>query len=178
VGSRQAIVGAGIYYAILALTGYEIGLVAIAVGFLVGGGVRRGADARGGWPYQALAIFLTYTAIVSTYVPFIIKAARDQVATADSQVVAVAADSVAGTTQVVTDTSAAAGQVSAGQAVLALVVFSAFVYAVPFLAGLENIIGLLIIGFALFEAWKMNQRTHLEITGPYRIGGATPTPSA
>src|SRR5438045_3014309 len=35
-GLGGAILGAGIYYAILAITGYELGLVAIAVGWLVG----------------------------------------------------------------------------------------------------------------------------------------------
>ena len=31
----------------------------------------------------------------------------------------------------------------------------------PFLAGAENIIGLLIIAFALWEAWKFNARRGL-----------------
>src|SRR5687768_15353440 len=35
-GLFAAAVGSGIYYAVLRLTGYEIGLVAIVVGFLVG----------------------------------------------------------------------------------------------------------------------------------------------
>jgi hypothetical protein len=42
-GLGAAAVGAGIYYAILALTGYEVGLVAILVGWLVGQAVHRGA---------------------------------------------------------------------------------------------------------------------------------------
>jgi hypothetical protein len=29
---------------------------------------------------------------------------------------------------------------------------------------------MLIIGFALFEAWRQNQRLQLDITGPYRVG--------
>ena len=39
-----------------------------------GGAVRAGSNARGGWAYQALAMFLTYASIVSTYVPDILKA--------------------------------------------------------------------------------------------------------
>jgi len=69
-GSVAAALGAAIYYAVVALTGYEIGLIAIVVGYLVGAGVRWGGHARGGRPYQALAAGLTYLAIVSTYVPF------------------------------------------------------------------------------------------------------------
>ena len=48
-----------------------------------------------------------------------------------------------------------------------VVVFS---LKLPFLLGFENIIGLLIIGFALWQAWKLNRRVALAITGPYRLG--------
>ena len=72
VGSVAGVVGAGIYYAVLALTGYEVGLIAILVGFLVGAGVRWGSRGRGGWPFQVLAAGLTYLAIVSTYIPFML----------------------------------------------------------------------------------------------------------
>jgi hypothetical protein len=51
-GLGGAVLGAGIYYAVLAITNYEIGLIAIAVGFLVGGAVRWGCCGRGGWLYQ------------------------------------------------------------------------------------------------------------------------------
>ena len=70
-GGGAAFLGWGIYYAVLKLSGYEIGLIAILVGFLVGGAVRWGSEGLGGWAYQALAIFLTYNAIVLTYLPFI-----------------------------------------------------------------------------------------------------------
>ena len=42
---------------------------------------------------------------------------------------------------------------------------------IPILAGFSNIIGLLIIGIAVFEAWKLNRRVVLQITGPYRVAG-------
>ena len=78
LGFGAAGVGAGLYYAVRALTGYEFGLIAIVVGVLVGGAVRMGSAHRGGMPYQVLAMFLTYTSIVSTYIPDIIKVIRDQ----------------------------------------------------------------------------------------------------
>jgi hypothetical protein len=49
----------------------------------------------------------------------------------------------------------------------ALVLLAAIV---PIAAGFSNIIGLIIIGIALFEAWKLNRRTTLDIKGPYRLG--------
>jgi hypothetical protein len=66
LGFGAAVLGAGIYFGIAALTGYEFGLVAIVVGVLVGSAVRKGSNGRGGWRYQLLAKFLTYTAVVVT----------------------------------------------------------------------------------------------------------------
>ena len=65
-GLGAAVVGAGIYFGIEALTGYEFGLVAIVVGLLVGTAVRKGSRGQGGWRYQVLAIGLTYLAVVVT----------------------------------------------------------------------------------------------------------------
>jgi hypothetical protein len=68
-GSIGAAVGALLYYAIMRITGYNIGLVAVVVGVLVGGAVRAGSENRGGRFYQLLAVFLTYSAIAAMYVP-------------------------------------------------------------------------------------------------------------
>src|SRR5436305_4473076 len=39
----------------------------------------------------------------------------------------------------------------------------------PIAGGFSNIISLLIIGVALFEAWRLNRRVTLQMTGPYRL---------
>jgi len=44
--------------------------------------------------------------------------------------------------------------------------------AAPFFGGAGNIIGLLIIGFGLWEAWKTNRRVDLVINGPYSVAPA------
>jgi hypothetical protein len=49
---------------------------------------------------------------------------------------------------------------------------AALALAAPFLLGLENIIGLVIIGIGLFEAWKINKKVPLTISGPFRIAAA------
>jgi hypothetical protein len=59
---------------------------------------------------------------------------------------------------------------SAGGIVLGIVVLLLFAAVAPLLAGASNIIGLLIIGIAVFEAWKLNKRVPLDITGPFRVG--------
>jgi hypothetical protein len=46
------------------------------------------------------------------------------------------------------------------------------VYVLPILVGFQQPIGLLIIAFALWEAWKLNVRPRLEMRGPFRIDEA------
>jgi hypothetical protein len=40
----------------------------------------------------------------------------------------------------------------------------------PFLAGAQNIMGIVIIGIGLYEAWKINKRRIVSVTGPHAIG--------
>ena len=47
-------------------------------------------------------------------------------------------------------------------------------YMVPFLMGFENIIGILIIGFALWQAFRMNARMKIELQGPFRLEARDP----
>lgn len=54
----------------------------------------------------------------------------------------------------------------------ALLLIAAFI---PILAGFSNIIGLVIIGIAVFEAWKLNRR--VTIIGPYRVAAGPDTAS-
>ena len=62
-GAAASVVGAVLYYAILVATDHDIGLVAVAVWYIVGRAVRKGSDNRSGRFYQYLAVFLTYTSI-------------------------------------------------------------------------------------------------------------------
>jgi hypothetical protein len=149
-GTAAAALGGLVWYAVRALTGYEVGLIAVAVGFAVGFAVQKGSNNRGGPLYQALAILLTYVGICAQYVPDLWKGFRDQ------------PDAPAGAALVV-----------------AFLVVCVLSLAAPFLAGFQNVIGILIIGFALYEAWKLNRRVPLAITGPFRVeGAAAPTPIA
>lgn len=178
-GFGAAVLGAGIYYAILAATGYEIGLVAIAVGWLVGRAVHKGSSGAGGWAYQTLAIGLTYLAIVSTYVPFIVRSAMEDRGKPNAAVSATATPATtAGADSVRVGSTAARdashGKMTLGKFALGVLALVAIAAAAPFLAGMENVLGLVIIGFALYQAWKMNRRVPLAISGPYAVGrGAT-----
>ncbi|MBI5368446.1 MAG: hypothetical protein HZA54_15525 [Planctomycetes bacterium] len=168
-GLGAAAVGAGIYFAISALTGYEFGLIAVVVGMMVGGAVRWGSQGRGGWQFQVLAIFLTYGAIVSTYVPLILKSIRERPPQAAPAPPAAQPGAVGQETD---DTRAAPrGPLEAVLSLLlAFALLFAIAFAAPILAGFENFIGWIIIGFALYEAWRMTRRVEITFTGPYRIG--------
>jgi hypothetical protein len=172
-GFGAAVAGAGLYYAIVALTGYEIGLVAIAVGWMVGRAVQVGSDTRGGRGYQALAVALTYLAIVSTYVPYFIEGFTDA-ATAATATAVDSAPAVANSA--VVEAAEPADAAGFGAIVVGVGALLLLAIAAPFLAGIENAIGILIIGFALYQAWKMNARAPLVFTGPYALG--TPRPAA
>jgi hypothetical protein len=76
-GAVAAAAGGLVYYLVLRLTGYEFGLIAIAVGFAVGKAVNWGSGGRGGPAYQIMAVALTYLSIVGGYVPVIYRAVRE-----------------------------------------------------------------------------------------------------
>ncbi len=167
LGAVAAVVAGALWMLVTELTGYEIGLIAIVVGFLVGAAVRLGGRQAGGVGYQLLAVFLTYTAIVMTYVPAIVAELRAneeiyaelEASATDPDLVEVAPD---GTVEPAVDEAAIT--------LTLYVVAIPIAFAAPFLLGLENIIGILIIAFALYQAWKMNARVHLELKGPFRLG--------
>jgi hypothetical protein len=169
-GIGGGIAGALIYYAVLAFTGYEIGIIAIAVGFLVGKGVNWGTGGRGGALYQAMAIALTYVAIVSTYVPGVIKGVREHESAEQAKASAPASPSTPATPA----SSGAASGDGERASVAGLALFAILMLALPFLAGFENIIGLVIIGIGLYEAWKINKRVPLAVSGPFQASPAFP----
>ena len=178
-----------VWYLVLKATNAQWGILAILVGLAIGGAVRKGSNGRGGWRYQALAIFLTYTAIVTSYVPLIIQEYRAQRAELtkvdtprtllDSAVVSPAASTSTSSSTTTDATPAPTESKSAAQAtqsklgplgfVIGAVILLGVLYATPFLAGLENLLGLLIIGFALYQAWKMNRRAQMTVSGPHRV---------
>ena len=170
-----------LWYVVLKLTDSQWGILAVVVGLVVGGAVRKGSHGRGGWRYQALAIFLTYTAIVTSYVPYIIEGIRDragETASLDSAATAdLARDSLVLASDSATVTAASTANAGPVTKVVAILLLLGFLYALPFLAGIENIIGILIIGFALYEAWKLNRQTELIVTGPHQVGSGAGAPT-
>jgi hypothetical protein len=73
LGILAAIAGAAIYYGVIALANLEIGIIAIAIGYMVGWAVRKGADGRGGRRFQVLSVVLTYWAVGLAYAPLFLR---------------------------------------------------------------------------------------------------------
>ena len=68
-GIIVGIAGAAVWYAIRIWTNYELGIISIAIGYGVGRAVSWGSSGKGGWLYQLTAVLVTYSSIVTNYVP-------------------------------------------------------------------------------------------------------------
>ncbi len=79
------------------------------------------------------------------------------------------------TTPVVADSEASSGTAahSPRGPFVALVILLGIVLAMPFLIGFQSPLHFVIVGFALYEAWKLNRAPAFTITGPYQIASAT-----
>lgn len=195
LGFLAAAAGAAIIYAVAAIANISAGIISIFVGFLVGKAVRKGSGLRGGLPYQLLAVFLTYSAVAWSYLPFCFQAFQAQPEARQAveatkvgqakaeppQAIAIDKDSPAkkgGVDRATSEPVAAAPAAGPnmlgpiGMLVMLAVVLMAITYAAPFL-GLSDpssLIGLLIVFFGLQQAWRLTRKASLTVNGPFRVG--------
>jgi len=161
-GAGAGIAGAIIYYAVIAITKFEIGIVAILIGYMVGYAVRKGAGGRGGRRFQVLAVALTYTAVGLAYVPMAVSVASKggtAVTTAKASPSSESADD---------------GGASAPSLVKFIVVVIGLVFALPVIVVVGNlpggVISAAIMFFGMRQAWRMTGTPPLVISGPFRVG--------
>jgi len=186
-GLGAGVVGAIIYYAVIAITNFEIGIVAILIGYMVGYAVHKGAGLRGARRFQVLAVALTYLSIALAYAPLVFNQAVDTAQSAQNARAATASgnsDTTAATetASVATKTRGAATEkVSGRRALRSLVFLAAFIAALPVIAVFGSLPSGLISAFIIFigmkQAWRMTGAPSLQILGPYRVGAvpaATP----
>jgi hypothetical protein len=181
-GLGAGVVGAIIYYAVIAITNFEIGIVAILIGYMVGYAVHKGAGLRGARRFQVLAVALTYLSIALAYAPLVFNQAVDTAQSAQNARAATASgnsDTTAATetASVATKTRGAATEkVSGRRALLSLVFLAAFIAALPVIAVFGSLPSGLISAFIIFigmrQAWRMTGAPSLQILGPYRVGAA------
>jgi hypothetical protein len=172
-GMVAAIVGAVIYYASVRLIHVNSALVSILVGFMVGSAVRKGTGNRGGWPYQLLAVFLTYTSIGVMLLTVNLPPAWVEEAAKQAPPPAVENPRNANEKAKAPDPAQVAPP-EPPAAVLVAVVLMAVIYSLPVLDVMRGPIAGLIYGFALWEAWKLNRPVRLVFNGPFRLGESGP----
>ena len=68
-GVGGALLGLGIYVAFALVTGWMIGYISLAVGYIVGKAIVMGSGGLGGRRYQIAALLLTYAAVSMSAVP-------------------------------------------------------------------------------------------------------------
>jgi hypothetical protein len=125
-GLGAAAAGAAVYYGVIAITNFEIGIVAILIGYMVGYAINRATRGGGARRYQVLGAALTYLAVGMAYLPLAIKGAREgageqttvssdstRIAARDSDVVQAGSPAAAVDTAAVADTGAVEADSSA-----------------------------------------------------------------
>lgn len=149
LGIAAAVLGAALYFLVLVVTGLEVGLVAIAIGFMVGYGIRMGTRGRGGRRFQVLALVLTYWAVGLGYSSLVVK----------ELVQGNAGEPMSLTTTLLT--------------------MIGLTFALPVMVIVQSMPGGLIsaaiVGFGMMQAWRMTAAPQIRVLGPFRIGAAPVT---
>lgn len=189
-GAPAAFLGFLACFAVVKLAGAQfsrvsipMALLVVAIGPAVGVAVRIGSSRRGGWLYQGMAIFLTYTAIVASVVvpklPEMIQSVQKKMPVAQAREGAPEKPGVMpkgeGTSRRLVPLRR---EVPPERPVIALAMLAVLLcitcYIWPIVLGFESQRLLLIIGLALFGAWAFNRRTPPVFRGPFRNGGELP----
>jgi hypothetical protein len=166
--------GCGAAYAVVtAATNMRFALATIGIAFVVARVVRHASGGIGGARFQVVAVALTYVAATMGYIPEIwtglTEGSHAKVGAEHRQPSAevAAADPAP---------DAPKGRLSTMQLLSALGILTGIMLAAPFLAFTHSPLGLLIVVFGLWEAWKLSRGPPLRLEGPYRMTPAAPEP--
>ncbi len=165
--------GAAVWFAVAALLNLIVGFVAILVGYLVGAGVRKGAEYRGGLLYQVMAVVITYVSICGTLVPLALvegvgKTEGHEEPAKPTVTEAPAPPKGGGDKPPSEAPPKLPGSLPALLSMLVLLSL-----ALPFM-GAFDILTWAIVAFGLWEAWKMNRKVSVEFQGPFRVSAEKP----
>jgi hypothetical protein len=186
-GVGAAIAGAIIYYAVIAITGWQIGIVAILIGYMVGYMVRKGAGGKGGRRFQIVALVLTYWSVGLAYSPMALEGdAKDEknavsqtdssrAAPRDSSAAVRSDSSITSAPAATTRNAKATPHEGAGRVLLVgigAILLLTFVLPVLMVVGSlpSGLISAIIIFIGLRQAWRMTAAPVLSVSGPYKVG--------
>jgi hypothetical protein len=182
LGGAAAFLGMVLYAAFGIITGIELGYMALAVGWLVGKAMLKGANGIGGLRYQITAAILTYAAVSVAAIPmgigFMIK--HHQPLTPHVQQHGAAPSDEGGRTSSGDDaaTGTTANQRSARPLGIlgGIALLIGYGLASPFLEladPVHGIIGLVILAVGIRIAWRITAMRKLVVDGPYSSTPAT-----
>lgn len=178
-------VGALVYYGIRAATGYDLAIITIALGVIVGIAVRRGAGARRSILYRLMALGIAWVSMCVTYVPMIATSlvapepAQGEEAAADDVNVAEADDEAGIVPPPTAELAPEPGVEAPMPSGVAYAVAGVLSLAVPFLLAFEfELLGVLIFALGLWEAWKRSAASPFEVAGPFQLEPGSEAPAA
>ena len=175
-GFVAAVLGAGVYYAVIAITDFEIGIVAIAIGYMVGQGIRMATQGRGGRRFQVIALVLTYWAVGLAYLPFVFSEISKPNTTEQASLsTTTIADDAPAPDESASDAPASSDGLNLSVAFAILAGFSLLLPVLTVVSSLPGgLISAAIIAFGMHQAWRMTAAPQPQISGPYRIGAGPP----
>ena len=179
-GIGGAILGLILYAAFGIITGWMIGYVSLAVGYIVGKAIKMGSGGIGGRRYQIAAVVLTYAAVSMAAVPIGISQmskTRKAAPTEQSQSLRSPSGQPSANVSPAPRQKSPAPKPSMNLGA-ALVVLALIGLASPFLElqnPLQGMIGLVILFVGLRIAWQIARGTAIQILGPFK--SATPASS-
>jgi hypothetical protein len=169
-GIGAAILGLILYATFEIATGLIIGYVSLAVGYIVGKGIKMGSKGAGGPKYQITAAVLTYAAVSLAAVPV---AVSQYTKMHKSHPVAVQQPADAGSDEQQAE-QPRTPRMGLGPALLQLAIMG---LASPFLElqdPFHGLIGLIILFIGIRIAWKLAAGTETQVFGPFESAPATP----
>jgi hypothetical protein len=179
-GIGAAIAGCALYSIVTIVTGYQLALVSIVVGVMVGKAIRHGAKGLGGRPQQILAIVLTYLAITTSYVTMgiyqMVSHPKAAVTTPSGTLVTPPEEDGVSSPASKSPARATGSDTAGGSIAFALLWLGALIIAAPFLSlssGISGILSIVILFFGLKQAWKLTEQSVIQVTGPYKPTSAT-----
>lgn len=152
-------------FAIVALMGFQLAILSIGIGWLVGTAIKKGTGGHTSRKYQIIAVVLTYLAIATSYIPVVIVQMSKDRTKVETK----------GTAGKMADAPQLAHAKPAPLVTNPLLAFGmaiGLVLAIPLIDAFSSMPGglltLLIIFFGLQQAWKQTTPDVALVAGPYQ----------
>jgi hypothetical protein len=182
-GAGGAIVGLILYSVVGIVTGFTIGYVSLAVGWLVGKAMHMGSGGIGGRRYQIAAVILTYAAVSIAAVPIYIAQASKHHRSArneQSQSMRDPADPSSATNapDAGQNTAGRRHHASLGEALFMMILLGLASPILELQSPVSGLIGLVILFVGMRFAWQMTRGVSVKIQGPFKVASPPTTLTA